>query len=106
MWNQQFCSTQPHALNITAALGHTSWWRFRRYGELEAHHLKAQMGSVPLPDATAEELELVVSGLASSVALATAHVQSAAERCGRLTGAPNHPEDHSSTRQFMECLVR
>lgn len=62
--------------------------RHSRYGELEGKQLNAQMLSVPLPDATAEDIEGVVAGLASSVAVAAAHVQSAAERCRKLTGVP------------------
>lgn len=61
---------------------------FCRYGELEGKQLRQQMATVILPDASAEDTEGVVAGLASSVGSAAQHVESAARRCRKLTGAP------------------
>ena len=61
---------------------------FCRYGELEGKQLRLHMATVILPDASAGDSEGVVAGLASSVSSAAQHVESAAQRCRKLTGAP------------------
>lgn len=57
-----------------------------RYGELEGRQLSGEMAAVRLPDAAADDIEAVVSGLGASADAAIAHVHAAAERCNRLTG--------------------
>ena len=67
----------------TACLQHV----YCRYGELEGRDLGVQMGTVVLPDVATEDSEAVVAGLASSMDAAAQHVESAVQRCRKLTGA-------------------
>ena len=58
-----------------------------RYSELEGRQLSGEMAAVRVPDAAADDVEAVVSGLGASADAAIGHVQAATQRCDALSGA-------------------